>query len=114
MKPSKGSFGSTIEVEHLPRTNEKHGVGSLGRCFVGTKANDMISKLFGLELLIQFFTKSVKLSQVERSKVKKEVPVDKLRVDTEEVNGFVFNLSVGVCCCECMIRARLCFQGGIV
>lgn len=114
LKSQKCFLGCSILIEHLPCANEKHGVGAFRWSLVGAKANDMIRKVLALQLLVEFVTKSIELSQVEWTKVQKEVPVDQLRVDTEEMYRLVFNFSIRACCCQCMIRTWLCFERGAV
>lgn len=59
-------------MHHLPRTDEKDGVGSLCRNGTAVEADDGEFP----HLVMQFVTEPSKLTHVERAKIKEEVPVD--------------------------------------
>ena len=119
VKAAKGLFRGALQVQDLPGANQVDGVGPLGRLRGTVKAHD--GELF--ELVVQLLAKADQLSEIEGSKIEKEIPIHEFIVDVEKVNlflvllfwfGSVFGGVAFGCRGQNVVTGRRLFQGGVI
>lgn len=88
IKTRVGLFGCAFQIDDLPATNQMNSVGAFRIVDTGIEAHGGEFAQFVVELL----AKTHELAQIERTEIKKKVPIYKFIVDTKEV--YLFLLAV--------------------
>ena len=112
-KAAIGLRRRSFQVQDLPGTNEKLRIGSFGRLRTAVKTHN--GKF--AHLVIELVTKARQLSEIEWSKIQKEIPIDQFLIHVEEMNLPLFLGQGGIafgCRGQDIVTGRRLFQGGII